>query len=242
MHPLIRKSGLTPQARTTMIEAKIPLLRLLHLSSPSLPTGAFAYSQGLEWAVAAGWIKDGPDLKEWLTDLIDHQLAHVDIPLLGRMLAACYENREDNLARWCDLLLALRESRELRLEEQNRGKAMLSLLEGLGVPMTPTVESMLAKCQLAGFAMAASHWGLDLSDAATGYVWSWLENQVLAGIKIIPLGQTAGHRILLQMDRPVMDAVARGLTLEDHELGASSPALAIASSRHETQYTRLYRS
>ncbi len=217
-------------------------LRLMHLVSPSLPTGAFAYSQGLEWAVAQGWIQDGPGLESWLDDLIRHCLAHVDIPLLARMVSACKDRRDQDLVKWCDYLLALRESHELQMEEKHRGRAMVALLEGLQLPLRETTKSILSRCQLAGFALAAAHWDIPLPQAALGYVWSWLENQVLAGIKIIPLGQTEGHRMLHDLDKVVMDAVATGLHRPDHAIGASSPALAIASSLHETQYTRLYRS
>lgn len=229
-----------------MIEGEMansrPLLRLMHLVSPSLPTGAFAYSQGLEWAVAAGWIQDAATLKQWLTDLIDHSLAAVDLPLLARMVAACRVNDGAALARWWELLLALRETHELRLEEKNRGRAMLALLEGLAVPLSGQLKAVITQCQLAGFAAAAAHWQIPLKAAAAGYAWAWLENQVIAGIKIIPLGQTQGHCILADLDPVVTAAVARGLDLAEEEIGAASPALAIASCGHETQYTRLYRS
>jgi urease accessory protein len=218
------------------------LLRLLHLVSPSLPTGAFAYSQGLEWAVDQGWIQNAAQLRQWLTDLIDHSLAAVDIPLLARMHAACEAGNASDLETWCDQLLALRETHELRLEENNRGRAMLALLQGLAIPLSPSMQPIIARCQLAGFAAAAAYWRIPLRDAAAGYVWAWLENQVIAGIKIIPLGQTQGHRILAELDAAVAAATDRGLCLEDDDIGASSPALAIASCRHETQYTRLYRS
>ncbi len=92
------------------------LLRLMLLVSPSLPTGAFAYSQGLEWAIEARWVQDGPGLRSWLIDLVRHSMAYVDIPLLVRMMSACGAGAESELARWCDMLLAMRESQELRME------------------------------------------------------------------------------------------------------------------------------
>jgi urease accessory protein len=231
-----------PIMGTPMAEKHLHLLRLLHLASPSLPTGAFAYSQGLEWAIAAGWVWDAASLEAWLADLLRHSLARVEIPLLARMVAAVREHNESDLARWCDQLLALRETNELRLEEKNRGRAMACLLEGLKVHLSPGEKAIVAQSQLAGFALAAARWEIPLPEAAAGYAWSWLENQTLAGIKTIPLGQTEGHRILLQMDETVITAVALGLGLETDAIGVSSPALAIASSLHETQYTRLFRS
>lgn len=225
-----------------MADRRHPLLRLLHLTSPSLPTGAFAFSQGLEWAVSNGWVRDRSGLKQWLADLVRHNLACVDIPVLGRMYAACREENEEALAEWCDRLLALRESHELRMEEKNRGRALATLIESVEVPLSAVERRLVSSCQLAGFALAAARWHVPLSEAASGYAWSWLENQVIAGIKLIPLGQTQGHQILAELDDPIADAVEEGLQLEEQAVGASNPALAIASSRHETQYTRLYRS
>ena len=149
---------------------------------------------------------------------------------------------DEELARWCDCLIAMRETQELRMEENNRGRAMLTVLESLQVPVSEARRREIARCQLAGFALASAHWGIPVTAAASGYLWSWLENMVVAGIKIVPLGQSQGHRLLAALDGTVMAAVARGLQLDACDIGASSPALAIASSLHETQYTRLYRS
>ncbi|MGD9212652.1 MAG: urease accessory protein UreF [Desulfobacteraceae bacterium] len=225
-----------------MVDQSNAWMRLLHLVSPSLPTGAFAYSQGLEWAIEAGWICDADTLQTWLTDLIHQSQTFVDIPILKRMYIACRDRKEAELTIWCDHLLAMRESNELRLEEQHRGRAMATLLKGLQMPFFNGALEIVCNCQLAGFALAAAHWKIPLVQTATGYLWSWLENQVLVGIKTIPLGQTQGHIILLEMDEAIMEAVKRGLKVSDENIGASNPALAIASSLHETQYTRLYRS
>ncbi len=148
----------------------------------------------------------------------------------------------DRLQHWIDLLLACRESRELRTEEMDRGRAMRSLLRGWASSRSGLDESVIARSQLAGFALFAARSEIALEAAATGYLWAWLENQVMAGVKIIPLGQTAGQRLLLELAGVIEPAVNRGLTLADDEIGASSPGLALASCFHETQYTRIYRS
>ena len=148
---------------------KASLTRLMHLVSPSLPTGAFAYSQGLEWAMEAGWIGDGQGLKEWLADLLAHSMVYVDIPILKRMVSACGAHNEIELALWCSRLLACRETRELRLEETDRGVAMTRLLQGLHVPFSHQWEKTLSGCQLAGFALAAVQWDIPLEEAAVGY-------------------------------------------------------------------------
>ena len=117
-------------AMTINIEA-LPLLRLLHLASPSLPVGAFAYSQGLEWAVEAGWIGSEPQVQAWLENLLCDTLPATDVSLLARLYLACQEDDMEALGQCCDLLCALRETTELRLEEANRGRAMASLLVDL---------------------------------------------------------------------------------------------------------------
>jgi len=218
------------------------LLRLLHLVSPTLPTGAFSYSQGLEWAVEAGWIHHGPSLQEWLGDLLKQSLAFVDIPILGRMVSAIESNNPEALEEWCSVLLACRESSELREEERVRGRALLTLLQGLAIEGTKQFEKTLNRSQLAGFALAAVKWNIELQEAALGYTWAWLDNQIIAGIKIIPLGQTEGQRLLLQLSAEIPKIVSQGLQTNDTDIGASNPALALACSLHETQYTRLYRS
>ena len=149
-------------------------------------------------------MKNAADLEAWLADLIESNLSRVDIPLLARLMDAFKSGCEADLTRWTDLLLALRETHELRLEEKSRGRAMVSLLEGLAVPMQIFEQQIVGTSQLAGFAMAATHFRIPTDQAVTGYVWSWLENQVLAGIKIIPLGQSDGHRILLHLDAMIL--------------------------------------
>jgi urease accessory protein len=219
-----------------------PAVRLFQLISPSLPVGAYAYSQGIEWAVEAGWIRDGADLTGWLRGLLGDALARVDLPLLLRQHQAWQQGDVATVDRWNAVLLACRESAELRAEEHNRGRALAALLQELGIRVPGGDWSTVRPTQIAGFALAAATWGIPARDAALGYAWSWLENQVLGGVKAIPLGQSAGQRMLLALAQALPAAVDRALALPDEEIGACNPALAIASSRHETQYTRLFRS
>ena len=218
------------------------LLRLLHLASPSLPTGSFAYSQGLEWAVETGWITDGAGFSAWLSDLLEQAITYIDIPILVRMHDACLSGSERRMAHWCSILLACRETSELREEERTRGRALVALLKGIDSADIERWHDTISSCHLGGFALTAVSWRISIREAALGYVWSWLENQVLAGVKIIPLGQTEGQRILHRLNRRISLAVNKGMKLPDQEIGASVPALAIGSSCHETQYTRLFRS
>ena len=220
----------------------LPLLRLMHLVSPSLPVGGFTYSQGIEWAVENGWIRDAANLEHWLDDQLRHALGMLDLPILARLHRAAGHNDRTSLERWSEALLAGRETSELRLEEQNRGRALADLLVGLELADAARWRPSLARCQAAGFAFAAARWRITGQEAALGYAWSWLENLVLAAVKIIPLGQTRGHQVLHRLLAILPGVVEESLALDDEDIGASSPALAIASSCHETQYTRLFRS
>ena len=223
-------------------DALLPQARLLQLVSPALPTGGFSYSQGLEWAVEAGWVRDVDALEDWLVGLIEDGLVHLDLPILARLHQACQVNDLAGLSRWGALLLAGRESHELRHEEHNRARAMLSLLCNLGVAVDARWRAPLVQCQAAPFALAMTHWQIARRDGLLGYAWSWLENQVAAAIKLVPLGQTDGQRVQLKLAGRLPAVVEQALSIGDDEIGASSSALAIASARHETQYTRLFRS
>lgn len=227
---------------TTTIEPSLARLRLLQLVSPSLPVGAFTYSQGLEWAAECGWVADEQTLKAWIESLMESSMAYLELPLLARLYRASAHNDHAALAYWTHYLLASRETRELRLEERNRGRAMASLLPELGIPVSAEGLPLLRQCQLTGFAHAARYWQIPLADAAAGYLWGWLENVTLAGVKIIPLGQTAGQKLITTLTTRVPEIVTAGLSVADEMIGAACTAQAIASCRHETQYTRIYRS
>ena len=226
----------------TTTDSELSRLRLLHLVSPTLPIGAFTYSQGLEWAVECGWVTDDNTLRDWVSDLLQSSMTHLELPLLARLYRACAEDDSGALRYWSHYLIASRETRELRAEERNRGRALSSLLPELGIPITAETLPIFKSCQLSGFAHAARYWQVPLKSAAAGYLWGWLENIVLSGVKIVPLGQTAGQKIIAELTCLIPELVARGLAVCDEDIGASCTAQAIASSLHETQYTRIYRS
>jgi urease accessory protein len=158
------------------------------------------------------------------------------------MQAAARNRDQAAMAGWVDRLLAGRETAELRREESDRGRALADLLVAWGLGDALVWKPQLARSQAAGFAFAAAAWRIEPRDAATGYAWSWLENLVLAGIKLVPLGQTRGQQTLARLATLIPSTVAAALEVADAEIGASTPALAIASAAHETQYTRLFRS
>lgn len=232
----------TAIAMTTVTDNRLAKLRLLHLVSPTLPLGSFAYSQGLEWAVEDGWVTNEETLRQWIENLLLTSQTHLDIPLLSRLYQACATPDQDSFAYWSRYLIASRETRELREEERNRARALTALLPEWGIPLADAWLPHLKSNQISGYAYVANAWGIELTEAAEGYLWSWLENMTLSGVKIIPLGQMAGQRILHQLIKLIPSQVQIGLSVNDEDIGLSAPAQTIASCLHETQYTRIYRS
>ncbi|XAW88781.1 urease accessory UreF family protein [Vibrio sp. CDRSL-10 TSBA] len=215
------------------------LLSLLHLSSPSLPIGAFAYSQGLESAIEHQLVNDEQSLLAWLEPLLAQGQASLDIPLLARCYHAWQQPDLDALQHWQDILLAYRETAELVKEEQILGQTLCRLLTSLEVELPAEARQM---SYLPLYAKAAHHFGLDLEQAVVGWLWSWLENQVTVACKTIPLGQTAAQKVLLAMMPKFESAIERGLSLDDASVGLTLQRFAMLSSWHETQYSRLFRS
>jgi urease accessory protein len=226
----------------TALNNSLSELRLFQLISPSLPVGGFTYSQGLEWAIEAQWVTDKPSLENWLQSILEASVATLELPVLIRLLEAFNHADDASVVHWTQWLVACRETMELRKEERQRGAALVRLLPSLDIQVPAHLATTVASCQLTGIALAASQWGIDCQQLCRGYCWSWLENNVVAGVKLIPLGQTHGQQIMLNMAKTIPAAVTQAMTTEDNDIRSSTPAMAIASSRHETQYTRLFRS
>jgi urease accessory protein len=207
------------------------LSRLLQLASPALPVGAYSYSGGLEAAIDAGLVQDAASAQRWIGDVLEHSLARMEAPLMLRMI-----ERPDPA--WNELFLASRETAELRAETVQMGYSLAKLLDSLGLE---PIEEQEITFPLA-YAHAVRCWGLAAREALVAYLWAWLENQVMAALKAVPLGQTDGQKILLALGARLEPLAARAAALGDEELGNFAPRLAILSSRHETQYSRLFRS
>lgn len=198
--------------------------RLLQLASPTLPVGAYSYSGGLEAAIEAGIVKDAASAGRWIGDVLEHSVLKMEAPLLLKMIEA-------PSAEWNESLLASRETAELRAETVQMGYSLNRLLPELGVEPSPYEEPSFP----AVFAQAARAWAIPARDALTAYLWAWLENQVMAAVKAVPLGQTDGQKMLLALGAKLHD-------VDEEEPGNFAPGLAILSSLHETQYSRLFRS
>ncbi|RXJ74123.1 urease accessory protein UreF [Veronia nyctiphanis] len=218
--------------------------RLFQLISPSLPVGAFSYSQGLEYAIELGWVKNVEQFNDWMVSMIEDSLVTLELPILRRMYHAFSEGDLDQISELNRLFYANRETAELRAEEKARGKAMARLLQKLG--MNPSSDSrqseLLSQNSLVGFAYACHHWHIDEDKMCSGYLWSWLENATMAGIKLIPLGQSDGQKLMLALNESMSDAIDSSKQVIDEDIGSYTPAQVLASSKHETQYTRLFRS
>lgn len=217
-------------------------LRLWQLISPALPIGAFAYSQGLEYAVETGWVKDESSAAQWITGLVNHSLSALDIPILSRLYKSWQLNDMEKVIYWNHYLQASRESSELLTEDRQIGGALQKLLADMKIHQVKNWPESEQPSFATMFALAASHWMVTLNEACQGFLWSWSENQVAAAIKLVPLGQTAGQRILSKVVDEIPSAVERGLKLTDDQIGMAAHGLGIASALHETQYTRLFRS
>lgn len=217
-----------------------PLLRLLQLSSPTLPVGAYAYSQGAESAVHAKVVVDEKSATSWVTDVLLNSLAYGDLALLSHFYQAWSEDNQTKLVELVELSIALRETHELQQEDQHIAKALMRLAAPLGInfPVKTSNEITYAWA----FARFAQQWQIPLEDTLAAFAWSWLENQVAAMIKLVPLGQTQGQIILFGMDSVIQQAISIATKVNVSEIGSSLPNLAILSSRHEIQYSRLFRS
>ena len=218
------------------------LLRLLQLVSPSLPVGMYSYSQGMEQAVENGWIKDQAQVQAWLVGVLRHSLGRLDAPLLVRLYEAWAMGDAGAVERWSVELTAMRETAELRAEDRQTGQALARLLDGLGVEQAKAWARHPHASFATLFALAAVEWDVPKSQAIAGYLWSWLENQALCAVKLVPLGQLAGQRVLHHLALEIPGLVDTALDLPDDAIGSSSFALSLASSRHERQYSRLFRS
>jgi len=219
----------------------LSLLRLCHLVSPALPVGAYAYSQGLEYAVHAGWVRDEATTLEWLQGLSHSGVGTLDLPILLRLHRAWSTADALAVRHWSAQLIAARETCELRAEELHLGRALARVLVELGIGEAGAWQQEAAAFATL-FGLAAVRWRIDAADALGGYLWAWSENQVLAAVKLVPLGQSAGQRLLHRLTEDMPAIIERAQRLGDDAIGVGTLSQALASALHESQYTRLFRS
>ncbi len=219
----------------------LKLLHLLQLSSPTLPIGGFAWSQGLETALDRGWVGSESALMEWLASVASRSFIYQEWPLLLRLFNGLELASESNLRHWNAVSLALRETDELYQQDVRMGAALLKLMVDLDFQGAKSWREENTSF-VSAFALAAWEKQIDPVSACTALIWSWLENQIAAAIKAMPMGQTSGQRVFYQLADQIPQWLEQAKLIDDDELGFSLPGVVMSSMLHEVQYSRLFRS
>lgn len=221
------------------------LVALLHLASPALPIGAYSYSQGLEAALDTALIRDADGVRDWIASGLADVLAHGELPLLAHQLERWRTHDADALATANDEFVASRESAELRRETEQMGWSLAQLcvsLEWGDAARRATLARLSPIALPSAFAFAAAAHDASPDATLAAYAFGWIENQTAAAIKAVPLGQLAGQKIIAALREPIRDAVRRALATPPAAINTFAPQLGILSARHESQYSRLFRS
>ena len=206
----------------------LPLVRLLQLASPALPIGAYSYSQGLERMVEDGAIRDAATVETWIGDVLDLVMAPGEAAVLWRMRASIDIGDWAGLSTWNAWFRASRETSELRAETEQMGGSLARLAGDLDLLDTGARDALpdLAPITLpAAFALAARGFGVSAPAALTAYLWSWLENQALAAVKLVPLGQVAGQRLLKTLGARIPAAAGLAMSRADDDVSTFAPGL-----------------
>ena len=225
------------------------LLQLIWLASPALPVGGFSYSEGLEAAVDRGLVTDEASATRWLADQLQLTLARGDLAACARAIDAWRDGDTARVQTLNDWVLATRETSELRLQSTQMGRSLVEWLRnhelGDGDSPWPARVAWLSGIEPTypvAFALGVAATQAAPRDGLLALAFGWAENMMQAALKAVPLGQSAGQRILARLAREIPPAVDQALALADDERQAFSPMLAILSAQHEAQYSRLFRS
>ena len=220
------------------------LMMLMQLASPALPVGGFSYSEGLEAAVEHGLVHDEASAQTWLIDQLLLVQARSDLAVLAQAMAAWSRPDVPRLQQLNDWLLQTRETHEMRLQTEQMGRSLVDWLRN----QAQADAARLAICVALpptwplAFALALHTHQAPVRDGLLASAFGWAENMVQAALKSVPLGQRSGQRILAALSAAIPEAVSHAMGLSDDDRQAFAPRLAILSARHETQYSRLFRS
>lgn len=227
---------------STNLYNNMSLLSLMQLMSPNLPIGSFSYSRGLEFAIESGWINSIESLLNWQKQWIYGQLTFLEWPMLKR----CYNYTKKNDAmrfKECALqIVSYRDTSELRKEEKQRGKALAKLIFQWYAPVDKNWVLAFENSGLAAVAWLGYNWNISIKNLAFGYAYNMLESSIIVGLKLIPFGQQTAQYLLKHLIEFLPDAWKKANTVKNDELGSNFLLQSIASSCHETQYSRLFRS
>jgi urease accessory protein len=227
------------------ISSRLAFSRLLQLTSTMLPVGAYSYSQGLEWAIESGAVHNANTAQNWVGDVLHIYQANFELPVLQRLYQAWQAADDSVICAWDEYYKAGRDTAEALAETRQMGYSLCRLLNDL----QQLPEGFLAQLNRlntpafpTAYAGVAHLWQISAQDMLHAYAWSWMENQVSAAMKTIPLGQVAGQKIMLALGQLLPQIIEQAMRLEDDEISNFAPALSMAGCLHETQYSRLFRS
>lgn len=217
------------------------LLQLIWLASPALPVGGFSYSEGVEAAVEWAGVDSEAKAIEWLSDQLHLSFARGDLALVAQAMPAWRAGDGERIRALNRWVLATRESAEFFLQTEQMGRSFVEWLK-LHHADTAEVFADLPASYPVAFAFALSRTAATTHDGCLAFAFGWAENMVQAAVKAVPLGQSAGQRILARLAREIPAATNHAISLGEDERQAFAPLLAVLSARHETQYSRLFRS
>ena len=223
----------------------LALSRLLQLASPLLPVGAYCYSQGLEWAIESGEVKDVASAQAWIGDSLQVYHARFELPVLFRLYQAWQAGDLAQVQAWDSFYQAGRDTTEGWAETRQMGYSLRRLLNELKeIPpeLVAQLNTLASPAFPTIYAAIAQHWHIAPEQMLQGYAWGWLENQASAAMKAVPLGQVAGQTILLALGKQLPQVIQAATQLPDDDMSNFNPLLSIAGCQHETQYSRLFRS
>jgi urease accessory protein len=220
-------------------------IRLLQMTSQAFPIGGYSHSYGLEAAIDSGSVRDEHSVRRWIADVLTFSMGAYEIPVLCDMDRAWNAQDCIALSRLNVEFLASRESAELRSATVQMGFSMrklLAVLPDLPEFLSNALQSMEEPSLPCVWSGAAWAWGVPPPESTAAYLWSWAENQVLVAMKSVPIGQSSGQRVLLEIGESIARLAERAVSCDEHLRSNFAPGLAILCSQHETQYSRLFRS
>lgn len=223
----------------------LQLNRLLQLCSVGLPVGGFSFSQGLEYAIEVDWVHNAATTENWVETNLTESIANTDLVILAEQINTLQQQNFEQFSELNQLIIACRESAELRLADLAMGKALIRLLNQQDIEFGCVLQQVNQWDEvsfISAFALACYCWQIESDAALAGFCWTFIENQIAAATKLVPLGQTQAQNLMFKLSEKTSRAIEIAKQTQLDEVGSSLPALAMASAWHETQYTRLFRS